>query len=114
MKTGLILVVIFVGVVVYLSMQNSPSPSVSTPAATDDREAKVMLYMSCLGFSSGAAAKALNAANGNVDKVLTMTHMSVTGELSEDSPLTEREKTCLKRGGGLRCKQGNERNCQAL
>ena len=97
MKTRLILVAIFL-VVVYLSTHSS-APSASAPAATDDREAKVTLYMSCLGFSSSAAAKALKAAGGDVDKVLTMTHMSVIGELSGESPLTEREKTCLKSSG---------------
>ena len=58
-----------------------------------------MRYMSCLGFSSSVAAKALKAADGDVDKVLTMTHMSVTGELSGEPPLTEREKTCRKSSG---------------
>jgi hypothetical protein len=98
MKTGLILVAIFLAVVAYLSMQPS-SPSVSTPVAADGREAKVMLYMSCLGFSSSAADKALKAAGGDVDKVLTMTHMAVSGELSGEPPLTEREKTCRKSSG---------------
>ena len=102
MKTGLILVAIFLAVVGYRSMQSS-SPSVSapvsTPVAVDGGEAKVMLYMSCLGFSSSAADKALKAAGGDVDKVLTMTHMAVSGELSGEPPLTKREKTCRKSSG---------------
>jgi len=106
-KIGLIfVVVIFLGVVVFDYIErSSPSPRVSTPVATsapvatDDRQAKVMLYMSCLGFSSSTAAKSLQAAGGDVDKVLTMTHMAVTGELSEEPPLTDREKTCLRSSG---------------
>jgi hypothetical protein len=58
-----------------------------------------MLYMSCLGLSTSAAARALKTANGDVDKVLTMTHMAVSGELSGEVPLSEREKTCLKSSG---------------
>jgi len=98
MKTGLIWVAIFLGVVAYLWVHSS-SPSVSTAVATGDGEAKVTLYMSCLGFSSSAVAKALKAANGDVDRVLTMAHMAVSGELSGEPPLTEREKTCLKSSG---------------
>jgi hypothetical protein len=97
MKTRLILVAIFLGVV-YLSTRSSSPIAVSTPAA-DDRGSKVMLYMSCLGFSTSAAAKALKAADGDVDKVITMTHIAVSGELSGEPPLNEREKTCLKSSG---------------
>ena len=55
--------------------------------------------MSCLGFSSSSAAKSPQAAGGDVEQVLALTHMAVAGELSEEPPLTEREKTCLKSSG---------------
>ena len=73
---------------------NRPAPVLGTT-----RESKVMLYMSCLGFSTSAAARALKAADGDADKVLTMTHMAVSGDLSGQAPLNEREKTCLKSSG---------------
>jgi len=100
MKTKLTLVAIVLGmVVVYLSTHSLSPTVVSNPVPTDDRESKVMLYMSCLGFSASAAAKALKAWDGDVDKVLIMTHMAVSGDLSGKPPLNEREKTCLKSSG---------------
>jgi hypothetical protein len=100
-RTGLILAAIFLGVVVvaYISLHSSSSTVVSKPAASDDRQSKVMVYMGCLGFSASAATRALNAADGDVDKVLTMAHMSVSGDLSGGTPLNEQEKTCLKSSG---------------
>jgi hypothetical protein len=93
MKARLILVAIFLGVV-YLSMHSS-----SNPAATDDKKSKAMLYLSCVGFSTSAAAKALKAADGDAKKVLTMAHTAVGGELSVEPPLSAREKICRKSGG---------------
>lgn len=82
------------------SADSSRVPSITTAGVGGiTRESRVMLYMSCLGLSTSAAARALKAANGDVDRVLTMTHMAVSGELSGEAPLSEREKTCLKSSG---------------
>ena len=79
---------------------HSSSPTVeSNPAATDESESKAMLYLSCLGFSTNAAANALKAAGEDVDKVLAMTHMAVSGELSGQQQMSRREKICLKSSG---------------
>jgi hypothetical protein len=108
MKRVLILVAIFLVLLVYFSV-HSPSPTVvsnpvapdvSNSVATDDRESKAILYMSCLGFSTSQADGAWKATHGDMNKFLTMTHLAVTGELTEDTPLTQREKTCRK-GSGL-------------
>jgi hypothetical protein len=98
MKAKLIWVAIFLGVV-YLLTRSSSRPTLSIPVATDDKLSKAMLYMSCLGFSTSAAAKTLKAADGDVNKVITMAHMAVTGEVSGEPPLNERERTCLKNSG---------------
>jgi hypothetical protein len=82
------------------SWQTSESPTVvSNPVATGDRESKVMRYMSCLGFSTSTAAGLLKATNGDADKVLTMSHLAISGELSRETPLNERERACLTSSG---------------
>ena len=82
------------------SVGSSAVPSTTTASVDGTtRESKVMLYMSCLGLSPSAAARALKAADGDPDKVLTMTHMAVSGDLSGRAPLNDREKTCLKSSG---------------
>ena len=82
------------------SADSSPVPSTTTASVRGTtRESKVMLYVSCLGLSPGAAARALKAAGGDPDKVLTMTHLAVSGDLSGRAPLNDREKACLKSSG---------------
>jgi hypothetical protein len=52
---------------------SSPVPSTTTASVGGiPRGSRVMLYMSCLGLSNSAAARALKAANGDVDKVLAV------------------------------------------
>ena len=58
-----------------------------------------MAYMGCLGISHDAAARSLKAAKGDVDKVLIMTHLAVSGDLSGRTQLNNREKACLKSSG---------------
>ena len=70
-----------------------------TSALGATKESKVMLYMSCLGFSPSTAAKALQAAKGDSDKVLIIAHIAVSGDLTGQVPLNQREKTCLKNSG---------------
>jgi hypothetical protein len=91
------------GVACLLTMSCQPSePRTVAPkdsVATDNRESKVMRYMTCLGFSTDDAAKTWKAAKGDANKVLTMAHMAVTGDLSGATPPNEREKACLKSSG---------------
>jgi len=96
---------------IIMALMISTTPKRTEPAPTishsfdagnrfaPERESKVMLYMSCLGFTPSTAAKTLNAAHGDLDKVLIITHLAVSGELSGKVPLNEREKACLKRSG---------------
>ena len=77
----------------------SLKPSASNPAVTDSKESKALLYMSCLGIPASTGDKAWNVTHGDMKKILIMTHMAVTGELVDETPLTGREKTCRKSSG---------------
>lgn len=82
------------------SVGSSAVPNTTTASVDGTtRESKVMLYMSCLGLSPSNAARALKAADGDPDKVLTMTHMAVSGDLSGRAPLNDRERICLNSSG---------------
>ena len=60
---------------------------------------RVIRYMSCLGLSTEAAAKAWRVTKGDANKVITIAHMAVSGDLSGETPPNKREKACLKRRG---------------
>jgi hypothetical protein len=91
--------IILVGSLLTVSCQ-TPVSSTNAPTQTaDDRGSKLLLYMGCLGISNAAAARLLKATDGDEEKTLTATHLAVTGELSQETPLTDREKACRKSSG---------------
>jgi hypothetical protein len=49
--------------------------------------------------TKGTAAKTLEVSGGDAEKVITMTHLAVGGDLAGEPQLSARELTCLKSSG---------------
>ena len=102
MRTMFMIAIGSVTCLLMMSCQPSGSRTVvpkDPAAATDNREAGVIRYMSCLGLSTEAAAKAWRVTKGDANKVITIAHMAVSGDLSGETPPNKREKACLKSSG---------------
>jgi outer membrane lipoprotein SlyB len=77
----------------------SNETSSTTSASSVDTGAMLTGYLSCFGFSTIASQRAVQVAGADRTKVLAMAHASVTGDLSGDTPITERELQCKKTTG---------------
>ena len=95
------LAVVFAVIYVISLLTHGSKPPTYQPDqhATDATEAKLMVYMGCLGFSNSMATKTWKAVKGDAKKALIMTHIVVSGDLDGKTPLSARERACLQKIG---------------